>query len=497
MARKSAAFPVGLYGMLLFALSWLTLPMLFAPLERWLVGSACLLPRLASSWLGEPAKAESKAALQLISKMGVELQQRVQDQAFVGTGFFAQAAAAAEAAGAAASAHEQEAADALLMELAQSQQVLCTVRSVRRRGGGGAPSELLLEQTYLELVGCKRLVTKGSALVGFLLQPGQPGAARDSWHDPARIMLANHRYAPRLFAALELRDRERLRFVVRPASIADPAPLVVDLWDEPYRAARLRKGGEPVRTLALGENGVPTGLLLGRTLVWGYESESRDAPALPIGVFLEPAVAAEALSHVVLWRPLQPVEPPPGARQAMREGPTGRQARVRAQRVSATTFELPGVSHGRHLLVTPAAVPDGAAVVQDGLFLGSASGLRFGASLMTSFGTSQRPWSLLFLPRHPGAEPVELRARVEATSAPRDSERGLVRLRWQGPREGQSPVRGRGDLFTGSNGAFCPAGLWIGRASADDYESDLMHVELPGSRGPRHVEVFVAVEEDR
>jgi len=34
MVRKSAAFPVGLYAVLLFALAWLTLPTLFAPLER-------------------------------------------------------------------------------------------------------------------------------------------------------------------------------------------------------------------------------------------------------------------------------------------------------------------------------------------------------------------------------------------------------------------------------------------------------------------------------
>ena len=34
MRKKPSAFPVGLYGMLLFALCWLTLPGAFAPLDE-------------------------------------------------------------------------------------------------------------------------------------------------------------------------------------------------------------------------------------------------------------------------------------------------------------------------------------------------------------------------------------------------------------------------------------------------------------------------------
>ena len=63
MAKKSAAFPVGLYAMLLFALAWLTLPQVFAPIERWMVGSACLVPRVASACFGEPALAAEREAL--------------------------------------------------------------------------------------------------------------------------------------------------------------------------------------------------------------------------------------------------------------------------------------------------------------------------------------------------------------------------------------------------------------------------------------------------
>ena len=52
MRRSRQAFPVGLYGMLLFALCWLTLPTVFAPLERWGLGLVSLVPELAASWRG-------------------------------------------------------------------------------------------------------------------------------------------------------------------------------------------------------------------------------------------------------------------------------------------------------------------------------------------------------------------------------------------------------------------------------------------------------------
>ena len=46
-----------LAGMLLFALCWLTLPTVFAPLERVLVGGACAVPRWWASWFGSPVAA--------------------------------------------------------------------------------------------------------------------------------------------------------------------------------------------------------------------------------------------------------------------------------------------------------------------------------------------------------------------------------------------------------------------------------------------------------
>ena len=43
--------------MLLFALCWLTLPAVFAPLERSLLGATCLLPRWFARLAGSPAMA--------------------------------------------------------------------------------------------------------------------------------------------------------------------------------------------------------------------------------------------------------------------------------------------------------------------------------------------------------------------------------------------------------------------------------------------------------
>ena len=49
-----------------------------------------------------------------------------------------------------------------------------------------------------------------------------------------------------------------------------------------------------------------------------------------------------------------------------------------------------------------------------------------------------------------------------------------------------------GYLFTGSNGANCPAGLWIGRAEPHPYERDLLRVTTPREPGPRKAQVLVA-----
>ena len=276
MAKKSTAFPVGLYGMLLFALLWLTLPAVFAPLERLLVGAVCIVPRVASRFFGEPAVAARRADLRRIDELGAVLHRRVERHDFAGAGMSMAAGAAP---------------------------VLCSVLSVQRRGGAGLPSELLLDHSYRELAGCGEIVTKGPTLLGFLQRPGVGVAADDLPDDPARVLLCHHRRAPRLYAGLEQPDGSRLHFVVRSSASVDPAPLRVDLWDDPYRAAKLGRAGQQVFTLPLsfGEQRVPGGLLLGRTRIWGYEQPDSDEQ-LTIGVFVVPPIEPRALSHVVLWR---------------------------------------------------------------------------------------------------------------------------------------------------------------------------------------------------
>jgi hypothetical protein len=448
MRDKAAAFPVGLYGILLFALTWLTLPRVFAPVERVLVGAVCLVPRVASLWFGQPASAAEPGALARIAELGRDLEARV-------------------------AAHDVSGARALLP--VASEPVACSVLAVGRRGGGGQPSELRLDHSYAELDGCREIVTKDDALLGFLLRPGVGAAADDMPHDPARVLLVNHRDAPNLYGALADSGGASLRVVVRAAATVDPAPLRVDLWDDPYRAARIERRGQPVRTLPLsfGADTVPGGLLLGRTRIWGYEGEA-GGEALTIGMFVVPPFEARALSHVVLWRD-RPARADAGPVPALLQS---------RRRVAAKVYDLPGAVHGRHLLVAGCAVPDGAAVVQNGLFLGTARGLAFGTGLVTSFVASRQPWSLLLLPDAAEAEPRELHARVVRTDG------NVAWLDW-GAGSATAEPPGPGYLFTGSNGPHCPAGLWIGRALPHAFERDLLQVTTPPLSGPHTADVFV------
>lgn len=452
MAKQSTAFPVGLYGMLLFALAWLTLPRVFGPIERWCVGAACVVPRLWAAWFGDPALAADTRAFARIAVLGDDLERRIARHDLAGAG---------------------------VVLPVGDEAVSCGVLSVGRRGGGGEPCELLLDRSYRQLRGCRELVTKGGALLGFLLQPGAGAAADDAPDDPARVVLCNHRDAPRLCCGIDLPDGGQLRFVVRAAASVDPAPLCVDLWDDPYRAARLDRAGQAVFTLpvSFGPQRVPGGLALGRTRIWGYAGDGGGEP-LTIGVYVVPPYEPRALSHVVCWRAFDaPAEadaaaPPPAKPRAHR-------------RAAAVVYDLPGAARGRHLLVVPVRVPDGAAVVQGGRFLGTARGLAFGTGLVSSFVASRQHWTLLFLPDDPGEDPVELHGQVVR----QDGDSAL--LAWRGDRERMLRL-GDGHLFTGSNGPFCPAGLWIGRARPHPLQRDLLEVAVALTPGPQRAEVIVA-----
>jgi hypothetical protein len=442
--QRPPAFPVGLYGVLLFALCWLTLPAVFAPVERWLLGAVCLPPRVWTAWFGAPALAAAPADRRTLGELTEDLHRRVRRDDELGT-----------------------------QALRRDHDALhCAVVATSRRGGGGLPCELQLDHTHAELADCSDWVTKGEALIGVLVRPGHGPAALDRPQDPARVMLLNHPGARPLYANVELGGGELLRTVVRAAATVDPAALRVDLWDDPYRGARLDRGGLPVRTAALAADDPRDGLLLGHTLIWGYPG--RDAgQSLTLGVYVVPTIEPRALSHVVVWRP----ESLPSDAAA---APAARQL----GRAAAVVHDLPGARNGRHLVIADGPVPDQAAVVQDGRFLGTARGLAFGTGLVTSFVASRQRWSLLLLPDDPLLPPRELDARVVATS------RNIAWLRWRGAPGPGSERLTSGYLFTGSNGLHCPAGLWIGRAQPDPQEPDLLQIVTPIEPGPQPCEVL-------
>lgn len=154
-------------------------------------------------------------------------------------------------------------------------------------------------------------------------------------------------------------------------------------------------------------------------------------------------------------------------------------------------YDLPGARRGRHLLVCGRDVPDGAAVTQRGVLLGRARGLSFGNALMTSFPASRQRWSLLFLPDEPAARVVELSGVVERADG------DVAWVRWEGPPRDEVARLGSGFLFTGSNGRFCPAGLWVGRATSDRFDRSQLKVRVPAASGARAVDVLVAEQEVR
>ncbi len=436
MGKPSTAFPVGLYGALLVALCALTVPAAFAPVERALLGGAALVSRFVAGVAGAPVAAGAESASPA-ARLAAALQDRL---------------------------HQHLAARAPAALASSAMPLPCTVVAIGGRGGGGGePCELRLDRTYAELADCAPTITQGDRLIGHLALPGGPGAADDAFDDFARVLLPNHPLARPSHAEVAIDDAVRLRMVVGPASAADPAPLRVDLWDDPYQAARLDRAFLPVRTRDVPTSATPTpgGLRLGSTRIWGYP-RTPTSDALTLGVFVVPDALPQAISHVVAWRSRRSEAPPPEPRElAIRAG---------------VVHVLPGAAHRRCLLVADGAVADGAAVLHDGRLLGVAKPLAGGTALMTAFGASRQPWNLILLPDDPAAAPVELHGAVVRS----DGAQAWVRCRSRLP---VAAASGAGQLFTGSNGVGCPPGLWIGRAAGDPGDFDQIVVDAPAPSG--------------
>jgi hypothetical protein len=106
--------------------------------------------------------------------------------------------------------------------------------------------------------------------------------------------------------------------------------------------------------------------------------------------------------------------------------------------------------------------------------------MAFGQGLVTSLAASHQPWALLLLPDDETLAPLELFGEVVAAD-------GVAA--WFRPRRGEVPATAAGFLFTGANGAFCPAGLLLGRAEA---ARGLLRVDTPACSGPQLASVAVA-----
>jgi hypothetical protein len=437
MQQRTAAFPVGLYGVLLLALCWLAVPWPFRPIERLLLGCCALPQRVWAALAGEAAFAADGEAQARVRGLCADLRERVS------------AADIGPARALVPSTHEP---------------LVCATVRGERIGGGGRPCELLLDRTYEELALALPLVTKGDVLLGFLLQPGRGVALDDRPGDPARVMLLNHPRCPPLQAFLTEGDVE-LRMVVRGAGALDPASLRVDLWDDPYRGAVATRTGTMVRVRGNEDLQVPDELRLGHTRVFGYE---RGATTLTIGVFIDPAIDVRAVSHAVVWTSTPATAQLPPAERA----------------TPARLWRMPGDRDGRWYAVLDHAaagraapffgVPDGAAVARDGMCLGTARGLCFGSALVTSFQASRHPWPLLLLPDAETEPPRELLGEVALA----DGANAWVRC--LSARDG---AFGPGFLFTGSGGPHCPPGLLLGRLQGTEGDPELLRVVLPDLRG--------------
>ena len=445
--RSRRAFPVGLYATLLVALCCVAAPRLPRSAQGWLQSLLCLplSPWMSAESEGVQAGVQGRAQPEVEAAVR-ELLRRLERSAVSGVGPLLPAGL---------------------------EPVFCRVVDRVGRGAAGLPSTLYLDRDPAELAGCLEFVTFGDDLVGFIAPPpaddsGAPRFARvnmlhgvdeQGWSRPVP-------------GVAEVQGGE-VRFVVEPASHIDQWPLRCRLFEEPYRASRLRNSGAPVRTAALEDDplgAVPAGLGLGSLQVWGYPG---DVGGAQIGLFVRPELDPRSLSVVVAWRPRRDV-----AAGGLKTSPVAASHDVSRLRLpgasQATQRWLLGVERGRRL-------PPGAAVSAGHMVFGVVEQSGPGFAMASTFGRSRRLWSLLFLPDSRELDPVPLLARSVG-----GADGGSVRVRI----EGDAAVSASGILFTGANGPHCPLGMMVGRSERATLDGRELLVEFaPGRAGPLAVRV--------
>lgn len=408
-------FPVGLYGTLLAALFGVTFPAALAPFEAAARTVVCLPLRAYSiSGTASPVLAGTTdpASPEVLTDLG----------------------------------------RAVMKGGRGPEGYLPQVFRVRETGAGpaGMVDELVLDATVAELRGTASVVTVGDTLVGYLSLRGSDDARarvrllsfharRDSKDFDLQV---GERAPPRRVAAQapcrEIDAQGTLHFLVEPSRSIDPWPLRCTLLDDSYLASRLRTSGGLVTTSAQSDDpDLPEGLTIGRLMIWGYPRRG-----IPVGLFVQPSVDPRGISAVTLWRPS-------GKRSETRLGPgqVGSFVPVRLSR-----YPAPRPTRSRWLVTATADanLPDGAALVDRGRFLGCLHAPWTGQSLVTPFVGSTRTWALLV--RTTADEVVPVVGRIVGTESD-----GQLRVELDAPGSVEA-----GELFTGGNGPHCPAGFYIG-----------------------------------
>lgn len=358
------------------------------------------------------------------------------------------------------------------------QRHLPTVRAVVERRGGvqGWPSRLVLDVRRDALADAAHLVTRGTALIGFLDPDPVPvrdaRGRSDRWAGHAQVRLLHDPGAeglPRRVPArlrVEDSDAPALAFLVEPASALDRLPLRCALFDDPYRAARLRRTDLEVETSGLADDPlgvVPQGLGLGSLEIYGY---SDGGVAVPIGVYVRPHHQSASLSHVVLWTTRNVADEIRGLRAGAGS----------ARRVALRLTRLPVPTDVRFRWMAALrddgfeSLPVGAAVVDGERLIGVLESTGPGFGMVAPFGQPGRIWSLVLDPGSAdGRGIVEVQARGELRQG------GQVMLRRIG--DGELPAPGA-EVFTAGAGPDEPPFLWVGRLVAVDGERFVVeHVE--------------------
>ena len=271
--------------------------------------------------------------------------------------------------------------------------------------------------------------------------PGRPSAGSPGWCGSKR--------PARVAAEVECREEDAqgtLHFLVEPARSAGKWPLRCSMLDDAYLASRLRHSGSPVVTSLQTEDPLlPPGLRVGTLMIWGYPKLD-----IPVGLFVQPVCDGRAINTVALWRPGDATETAIA---------TERQGELLGVHFSRLPAPRPALQQWMVTAPGRSTLPDGAALIDRGRFLGVLRQPWSGQSLVSRFGRAGRTWSLLLLVQ---GRITEIVARLIPVAGDERLRLQLIASETGSSDLGLLPPMSSGELFTGVNGPHCPAGFYVG-----------------------------------